>query len=312
MKKMLIMIVSVLTLTAYGCQNDNGEENSSASGEEDGGMILEDDAGNEVEVPENPERIIASYLEDDVLTLEEQPVVQWSVNDGASIQDYLQDAGLQGLEMIPHDMPYEVVASHEPDLILLSSQDFADGESYSNYSSIAPAFVVDSAGYDDWRERLRRVSEVFGKEDLAEEKINEYESLAEEVGNGLPDETAMSVWKTGESYFISNQDKSSGEVLYNDLGLGVPPVVEEISSGNETPWIEISLESLAESEVDHIFFTGDEEGDAEEAFSENVFQSIPAVENGNVYEYTGEDSWLYSGYIANTQIVEDVQEALSE
>ena len=147
---------------------------------------------------------------------------------------------------------------------------------------------------------------------MAEEKIDEYESLAEEVRTGLPDETAMSVWKSGESYFISNADKSSGEVLYNDLGLGVPPVVEEVSEGNETPWIEISLESLAESEVDHIFFTGDEAGDAEEAFSEDVFQNIPAVENGNVYEYTGADSWLYSGYIANTQIIEDVEEEFSE
>lgn len=312
MKKRLIMVLAVMMIAVYGCQNDNEEQNSGASDETGSVEALEDDAGNEVDVPENPERIVAPYLEDDILTLEEKPVVQWSVNDGGSIQDYLQKEGLEGLELIPHDLPFEVVASHEPDLILLSSSDFADDESYSNYSSIAPTFVVESGSYDDWRERLERVSEIFGKEDMAEEKIDEYESLAEEVRTGLPDETAMSVWKSGESYFISNADKSSGEVLYNDLGLGVPPVVEEVSEGNETPWIEISLESLAESEVDHIFFTGDEEGDAEEAFSEDVFQNIPAVENGNVYEYTGADSWLYSGYIANTQIIEDVEEEFSE
>ena len=312
MKKRLIMVLAVMMIAVYGCQNDNEEQNSGASDETGSVEALEDDAGNEVDVPENPERIVAPYLEDDILTLEEKPVVQWSVNDGGSIQDYLQEEGLEGLELIPHDLPFEVVASHEPDLILLSSSDFADDESYRNYSSIAPTFVVESGSYDDWRERLERVSEIFGKEDMAEEKIDEYESLAEEVRTGLPDETAMSVWKSGESYFISNADKSSGEVLYNDLGLGVPPVVEEVSEGNETPWIEISLESLAESEVDHIFFTGDEAGDAEEAFSEDVFQNIPAVENGNVYEYTGADSWLYSGYIANTQIIEDVEEEFSE
>ncbi len=312
MKKRLIMVLAVMMIAVYGCQNDNEEQNSGASDETGSVEALEDDAGNEVDVPENPERIVAPYLEDDILTLEEKPVVQWSVNDGGSIQDYLQEEGLEGLELIPHDLPFEVVASHEPDLILLSSSDFADDESYRNYSSIAPTFVVESGSYDDWRERLGRVSEIFGKEDRAEEKIDEYESLAEEVRTGLPDETAMSVWKSGESYFISNADKSSGEVLYNDLGLGVPPVVEEVSEGNETPWIEISLESLAESEVDHIFFTGDEAGDAEEAFSEDVFQNIPAVENGNVYEYTGADSWLYSGYIANTQIIEDVEEEFSE
>ncbi|WP_213810668.1 hypothetical protein [Jeotgalicoccus sp. WY2] len=102
----------------------------------------------------------------------------------------------------------------------------------------------------------------------------------------------------------------AGEVLYNDLGLSVPPLVEELSTDNETPWIEASLESLAEMKADHIFFIGNAEGDSETAFSDDVFKNIPAVENGNVYEYTQADSWLYSGYIANSLIVEDVEEAL--
>ena len=89
-----------------------------------------------------------------------------------------------------------------------------------------------------------------------------------------------------------------------------PPLVEELSADNETPWIEASLESLAELEADHIFFIGTDEGDSEAAFSDDVFSNIPAIENGNVYEYTKADSWLYSGYIANSLIVEDVEEAL--
>lgn len=313
MKKLAVLMLGI-SIFAAGCSNseENTAEESTenAAGEE---FTLTDDAGNEVTVPENPERIIGTYLEDDLLTLEETPAAQWTVGED-SVQEYLQPEGLEGLPLMPFDLPFEAVVQEEPDLLMLSSSDLADGEKYDSYSKIAPTFVVESGSYDDWRDRLTRVSEVFGKEDLAQEKVAEYDALIEETSAELEsevgEETAVAIWWTGDSYFISNKDKSSGEVLYNDLGLSVPPLVEELSTDNETPWIEASLESLAEMKADHIFFIGNAEGDSETAFSDDVFKNIPAVENGNVYEYTQADSWLYSGYIANSLIVEDVEEAL--
>ena len=309
MKKLLGLMLG-MSLIAAGCSNEAEDTANNTDTEE---VVVTDDAGHEVSVPENPERIIGTYLEDDLLTLEETPVVQWTVGE-ESIQEYLQPEGLEGVPLMPFDLPFEAVTLEEPDLLLLSSSDLADGDKYDSYSKIAPTFVVESGSYDDWRDRLTRVSEVFGKEDLAEEKINEYNSVVENTAADLEeevgDESAVAVWWTGDSYFISNQDKSSGEVLYNDLGLTAPLLVEELSADNETPWIEASLESLAELEADHIFFIGTDEGDSEAAFSDDVFSNIPAIENGNVYEYTKADSWLYSGYIANSLIVEDVEEAL--
>lgn len=309
MKKLLGLMLG-MSLIAAGCSNEAEDTANNTDTEE---VVVTDDAGHEVSVPENPERIIGTYLEDDLLTLEETPVVQWTVGE-ESIQEYLQPEGLEGVPLMPFDLPFEAVTLEEPDLLLLSSSDLTDGDKYDSYSKIAPTFVVESGSYDDWRDRLTRVSEVFGKEDLAEEKINEYNSVVENTAADLEeevgDESAVAIWWTGDSYFISNQDKSSGEVLYNDLGLTAPLLVEELSADNETPWIEASLESLAELEADHIFFIGTDEGDSEAAFSDDVFSNIPAIENGNVYEYTKADSWLYSGYIANSLIVEDVEEAL--
>ena len=309
MKKLLGLMLG-MSLIAAGCSNEAEDTANNTDTEE---VVVTDDAGHEVSVPENPERIIGTYLEDDLLTLEETLVVQWTVGE-ESIQEYLQPEGLEGVPLMPFDLPFEAVTLEEPDLLLLSSSDLTDGDKYDSYSKIAPTFVVESGSYDDWRDRLTRVSEVFGKEDLAEEKINEYNSVVENTAADLEeevgDESAVAIWWTGDSYFISNQDKSSGEVLYNDLGLTAPLLVEELSADNETPWIEASLESLAELEADHIFFIGTDEGDSEAAFSDDVFSNIPAIENGNVYEYTKADSWLYSGYIANSLIVEDVEEAL--
>ena len=50
---------------------------------------LTDAMGHEVEIPANPQHIIASYLEDNLVALGITPVAQWSVNDGAGIQNYL-------------------------------------------------------------------------------------------------------------------------------------------------------------------------------------------------------------------------------
>lgn len=315
--KNLLSVMLGLSMFAAGCSNtsDDTAEQGAEEGatEEAEERVLTDDAGNEVTIPENPERIIGTYLEDDLLTIEETPVAQWTVGED-SVQEYLQEEGLEGLPLMPFDLPFESVAAEEPDLLLISSADTVKGDKYESYSKIAPTFVVDSGSYDDWRDRLTRVSEVFGKEDLAEEKINEYNELVEqastELSEEVSDESAIAVWYTGGSFFISNKDKSSGEVLYNDLGLTAPDLVEELSADNETPWIEASLESFAELDVDHIFFIADAEGDSETALADDVFQNIPAVENGNVYELEQGNSWLYSGYIANSLIVEDVEEAL--
>lgn len=309
MKKLLALLLG-MSIIAAGCSNN---EESATDKTTDSERVVTDDADNEVTISENPTRIIGTYLEDDLLALEEIPIAQWSVGED-SIQEYLQDKGLEGLPLVPFDLPFEAVTQEEPDLLLLSSSDLSDGGKYDSYSKIAPTFIIESGNYNNWRDRLTRVSEVFGKEELAAEKISEYDTLVEnassELLNDVGNESAIAIWWTGDAYFISNKDKSSGEVLYNDLGLSVPSLVQELSTDNETPWIEASLESLAEMEADHIFFIGNAEGDSDMAFSDDVFQNIPAVSAGNIYEYTQADSWLYSGYIANSLIVEDVKEAL--
>src|SRR5699024_10116868 len=97
-----------------------------------------------------------------------------------------------------------------------------------------------------------------------------------------------------------------------DLGLAVPEVVKDISESGEGDWLPVSLERLAELKADHLFLITDQIGDGKEALQEEVFSNIPAVKKGNLYEYTREDSWLYSGYLANTQIVKDVSKSLVE
>lgn len=51
--------------------------------------VLKDALGHEVKVPAQPQRVIASYLEDHLVALGVKPVAQWSVGKN-SVQGYLQ------------------------------------------------------------------------------------------------------------------------------------------------------------------------------------------------------------------------------
>lgn len=318
MKKRLFMLFAGFLLAVMGCsQGENIKTDeaiqSADSTAENEVYVLVDDLGNEVTIPSAPQRIIAPYLEDELLTLDMMPIAQWSVHDSASIQEYLQDQ-LKDIPTIPHDVPFEVVSGFNPDLLILSSAGLVEGGKYETYSKIAPTFVIESEKHNDWRQRLIRVSEVFGKEEAAEKKLAEYDQLVEDnkskIKEAIGDESVAVVWVFNDDFYIVNQQKSSGTVLYHDLDLTIPDVVMEISENANDDRLSISLERLAELDADHLFLIVNQIGEGEKALKDHVFQNIPAVKHGHVYEYTSDSSWLYSGYIANTQIVQDVSESL--
>nr|WP_079479145.1 ABC transporter substrate-binding protein [Halobacillus salinus] len=291
--------------------DDSTEETEAASGE----RTVTDAAGNEVTIPADPQNIIASYLEDYLVALDVTPAAQWSVQNGETVQGYLQDS-LGDVPTVPYDLPLESVASFEPDLLLMDSAGMVEGNKYEQYSRIAPTYVVGEAQNNDWRDEFNRVAEVLGKQDEAEQVLEDYEQKVEETKSALKesigDESIAAVWLTGGTFYVVNDQLSSGDVLYNDLEVTAPNVVKEIANNSEANWSEISLEKLAQLDADHIFLlNGDGEG--ADMLQDDIWQNIPAVENGNVYEYDSNDSsWLYTGPVANTQMLDDIKESLIE
>ncbi|SDM79588.1 iron-hydroxamate ABC transporter substrate-binding protein [Sediminibacillus halophilus] len=325
-KKSFLYIITSLLVCFFvlsACGNNQESDNASESDKENnqtetenetGERTLTDAMGNEVAIPANPERVIASYLEDYLVALDITPVAQWSVKNGASIQDYLQDS-LGDVPTIPHDLPYETVASHDPDLIIMDSAEMVEGNKYEQYSSIAPTYVVGTEQNNDWREEFKQIGEIFGREDDVQQILDDYEQKADEAGeeihNAIGDESVAAIWLVGGTFYIVGDNLSSGDVLYNDLGLTLPNVVKEISESSEANWSEISLEKLAELDADHIFLINSD-GEGAEALQDDIWQNIPAVKNGNIYEYGPESSWLYTGPVANQQMIDDAVESLTE
>ncbi|WP_102273912.1 iron-hydroxamate ABC transporter substrate-binding protein [Cytobacillus massiliigabonensis] len=309
-----------LSLTACGNADKSTDQSSQEKTEQQdknkeaaAERTLTDAMGNEVVIPANPERVLASYLEDNLVALGIKPVAQWSVNDGASIQGYLQ-GDLKDIPTIPHDLPFEAVQELSPDLIIMDSASMVEGGKYEQYSKIAPTYVIGTEVNNDWRDELLRVGEVFGKEDEAKKVLENYETKAAEAKKEIEDKvgnpSVAAIWLVGGKFFVVSENLSSGAVMYEDLGLKVPEVVKEISASGESNWNAISLEKLVELDADHLFLINSDAASGSASLSDALWKSVPAVKEGNVYEFSPDESWLYTGAIANEQMIDNILKSI--
>jgi iron complex transport system substrate-binding protein len=270
--------------------------------------VLKDALGHEVKIPAQPQRVIASYLEDHLVALGVKPVAQWSVGKN-SVQAYLQKE-LKDVPTIASDLPFEAVLNFKPDLIIMDSASMVEGDKYNQYSKIAPTYVVGSNMNNDWRQELLTVGEVLNKSNEAKQALSNYDKKAAEakakLSQTVGQKTAAALWVTDKNVYVVNQNLSSGDVLYKDLGFKIPQVVQEISKTAKANWSNLSLEKLAELDADYIFIVNSKNVSKEDIVKDPVWAGIPAVKEGRVYDFGKDSSWLYTGTIANSQMIDDV------
>lgn len=306
----LLAACSLTLLGACSTNNDSTDSSGSATTSSEIATTFTDAMGNEVTVPENPQRVIGSYLEDYLVALGVTPVAQWTVGNDSD-QAYLQDK-LADVPRINYDLPYEDVLSFEPDLLLMDSNSMVEGDKYDQYSKIAPTYVVTNGEDVTWRERLTDIAKVLHKEEQAAQVEADYDDLVattkETYADQIQGKSIAVLWVVNNSVFMVSETKSSGQLLYHELGFEVPSLVSEISESATADWSAVSLEKLAELDADYLILVNSDKG--ADFFSEQVWQNLDAVKNNHLWEFGPESSWLYNGPIAYTKMIEDIQSKL--
>ena len=306
----LLAACSLTLLGACSTNNDSTDSSGSATTSSEIASTFTDAMGNEVTVPENPQRVIGSYLEDYLVALEVTPVAQWTVGNDSD-QAYLQDK-LAEVPRINYDLPFEDVLSFEPDLLLMDSNSMVEGDKYDQYSKIAPTYVVTNGEDVTWRERLTDIAKVLHKEEQAAQVEADYDDLVaatkETYADQIQGKSIAALWVVNNSVFMVSETKSSGQLLYHELGFEVPALVSEISESATADWSAVSLEKLAELDADYLILVNSDKG--ADFFSEQVWQNLDAVKNNHLWEFGPESSWLYNGPIAYTKMIEDIQSKL--
>ncbi|MDT2820882.1 ABC transporter substrate-binding protein [Enterococcus devriesei] len=305
-KKIILGTASMLalfSLAACGQSSASNDTNKDV-------RTLTDAQDHKVEIPQKPKRIIASYLEDYLVALDEKPVAQWTVGEG-KIQHYLQ-AELKGVPTINYDLPYEDVLKFEPDLLLIGSNGTLEGGKYKEYEKIAPTYVVKNGENVTWRDQLEDIGKVFDKEDQAKKVEKDYGQLVDQTKKEYKDKidgkSAVVLWVTNNSAFMVADNRSSGQLLYHELGFEVPQLTKDISKKATADFSQVSLESLSQLDADYIFLVNSDTGAA--MFKDPLWSNIPAVKNNHLFEFDNQSSWLYNGPIAYTKMVENIRDVL--
>jgi iron complex transport system substrate-binding protein len=243
----------------------------------------------DVVVPANPKRVVADQYMGHLLKLGIKPVgvkhimldEGWFDKAGVTEETL---AGIEDLGDLPLDL--EKMTELDPDLILVSVD--KELEQYEKIGTTVYVPYWEGESTVNPLEKFKRISDVFGKRDVAEEWIAEYEKKAEAAR-----EKIKGVVKEGETVSVIQFSQNVVYVLAAKGGnYGAPTIYEtlqlkptqsalDMKDGFEA----ISLEVLPTYLGDHIFvYNGDKEL-LEESMQSNIWKLVPAVQKNQVYLY---------------------------
>ncbi|MFE8700747.1 iron-hydroxamate ABC transporter substrate-binding protein [Cytobacillus sp. FJAT-54145] len=316
LRRIFTIVMIGLVLIISGCGNDNAspEPKTDDQPESETTEITLDSAMGEVTIPANAEKILAPYHEDALVALGVTPVAQWAI--GQTVQQYLQD-DLKDVPLIEWNIPVEQVLSHEPELIILQNNMDSYEGTYEDYNKIAPTYLMTEETVADWRKQIETFGKILGKEDEATKLLSDYEekvsSARDQLTEAVGDQTVAVIWAAGDQFYVFEQNRHSAEVLYSELGIKQPTLIQEIGPADAAAWNPLSVEKLSELDADHVILLA-LEGEQGITTLENsaVWQSTPAAKNGNVHILNDPSNWTNKGLIASQKTIEDVLEVLTK
>lgn len=267
MKKFLSLFCTAFmtTLILAGCSS------SKDTTKEEEAVRTVSTVRGDVEVPANPERVIATYGMGDILALGVKPVATYDAN-GSAYEKEVED-----LPVWENFEPEEIM-KYDPDLILVINE-----EKIEEFSKIAPTIYIPFSTLS-MEERITFLGEVLNKKEEASKVLFDFKEKINEAKEQLVSKEIMdkkfSIFESspnGGIWVYGDKWGRGGDLIYSHFGFRAPDVVQSEIIGKDQ-YREVSLESIKDYAGDYIIFSG-EIGELE---NNPVWKSIPAVKAGHV------------------------------
>jgi len=316
----MLALILVLTACGAGTGTDSGKPSAATPAETPANEETQTAGAypvtikhmkGELTLNEKPKTIAVLDVKflDQLLAVGEQPSGSVIAGGNTTFPEYLSDQ-LGDVQVLgTRDEPnLEAIVALDPDLILMT--DFQEKE-YENVSKIAPTIVLDF--YEDWRDTLTTVAAITGKQAEAETVRQAYEEkvagLKAKLSEKLGDETVALIRPRKEGIRVHGLEHRTGGILYEDLGLKAPALVQEIKDDTS---VEISMEKVPDIGADRYFLLSDElfAAEADVLESSPVWKSLDAVKNNRAYDVNATLWIAYYGPLAINIIVDEASEAL--
>ena len=314
MKKRILKTIVATCMTAMmfvGCASNNTTNEDKTTEN----TVTVTDVRGEVEIPANPKRIVDLSGNSDILSILGYKVVGTANSDAydyTKFPSYLEET-LSGAKILGYSMQdtmdVEAVMNLNPDLIVIST---VQEKMYDALSEIAPTVMIQLEALN-WKDDVRALGKVFGKEDVANEWIANYEAKAKDAGDKIKakygdDTTYLSFLASGGQFFVFD-GAGFGDVLYKDMGLAKP---EGMPEQTDISLPVVTCEGLAAIKADYIFAIATDE-DLAQLEANSIWNNLPAVKNGNVVILES-SPYFNQGYspIGREKLVDEIGDMLNE
>lgn len=265
-----------------GEQVDNAVEEKAEAVSET--KLYTDTLGREVEIPTNPQRVVALWTVGEMLALDTKPVGSIS-----HLLRFYTDEEKDGIEIVGDAVTgdYEKILSLNPDLIVVYA--LAKEEEIEKYSKIAP--TVTTQFFGEPMESLRDLGEILNKQDVAENWIKEYNERVEVARNEVKDlnlhnEKAVVIQLALKNMYLYRS--STFPTIFDAYQFQLSSYQEKLQQSPDFEKEQLSMEVLPEfQDVDRIFLIiNDEDSKATYDTLKNstIWNGLPVVKNNQVYE----------------------------
>lgn len=281
----LVLLSGALVLT--GCSGQADDDTV------DGGTRTVDFGYGPIEIPADPQRVVALWgAADALLTLEDSPLV--AVGEGHPLGEHSfgeNTAAWERFQELPNvgkatEPNYEAILELDPDLILASVPGtYWEDANAERLQAIAPTVNVRSPEAESpgaWKDDYLAAADIVGLSEQAAEKKDQYEARIAEIRDTYSDQidsltfVAVASWEAG-IFYTQNADSYLSTVPL-DLGFTLPT----------TASAEFSIEELpTELEQYDVIIYGSGPGgvptpETQALLDSPLFQGLSAVRAGNV------------------------------
>ncbi|SFL88404.1 ABC transporter substrate-binding protein [Salibacterium qingdaonense] len=278
-----ILLAAVVLAACGGGSGSDSNQNSADGGnsEEEGNgeqnmRTYTDSMDREVEIPEKPEDVVAINYFGELSALGIKPV-------GALDYDLNKygDEWTEGVESVGSEQSdAEKIISLDPDLIVVSN--YRETEAIENLQKIAPTVALEFGA--PLREQLNIVAEVTGREDAAQEWIQQYEEDVQQAREEMEPYIEEGETAAVMQFYDKNihmYQTSAFPTIYDAAQFEPTDKAAELTDA-----VTLSEEVIPEYGADRIFVmfsNSTAEENYEQLKQKDVWQSLPAVQNGKVH-----------------------------
>ncbi|WP_341280836.1 AraC family transcriptional regulator [Paenibacillus sp. FSL H8-0537] len=252
------------------------------------------DSTGTVTIPANPERIVdlTGSAIGNLLKLDLKPVAALA----ESLVNPYHEGKLDGIADLGDGTNLEAILNIDPDLIIV--YDFLEESEYEKLGQIAPVVRL-KYGAGTPAELLTEFGKITGKEQIAEAWIKEWHAKIAEVkpkiAEVVGDKTVSILQPYAKGiYAWGNKGGRGGEIIYGDLGLKAPAIIQKALIDGAEFGSSLSLEQLPEYAGDYIFTSnwGWDDGDPDIVYGSSLWKGLPAVKQNQVYFINAEGSYF--------------------